>query len=295
MTVKQRTSLGRNLSALLSQSTLLQEKPAQSDNFTHLAIQSLQPSQYQPRRDINEATLAELAASIKQQGVLQPLLVRQIDPDHYEILAGERRWRAAQLAELNEIPVIIKEVDNETAMAIALVENLQREDLSALDQAHAMQRLITEFDLTHQQVADLLGKSRTAVSNHLRLLSLTDAVKHFLENEEIDMGHARALLTLSPDQQIQVATLIIAEDLSVRETEQLIQRLNKNATISSQPLEASPNKEPFGEYTNRLTQQLKTTVRIQQNSSGKGKVIIHFDSSAKLEKIIAEINGGKSM
>ena len=294
MTVKPRISLGRNLSALLGQSALLTEVKAHEDNFTRLTIQCLQPSQYQPRRDIDEASLIELASSIKKQGLLQPLVVRQLEPEHYEILAGERRWRAAQLAGLLDVPVLIKEVDDETAMAIALVENLQREDLSALDQAHAMQRLVTEFDLTHQQVADLLGKSRAAVSNYLRLLSLCPEVKRLLDNQELDMGHARALLALSHQQQAHSACLIVAKKLSVRETEQLIQRLNKNSVeppLNQTSTEQMINKTLFRDEANRLTQQLNTTVRIKRNQSGKGTVIIHFDSPDDLEQIMTRIKG----
>lgn len=293
MTVKQRTSLGRNLSALLSQSSLLADDIKTNEaNFTHLTMQCLRASQYQPRRDFNEAALTELAASIKQQGILQPLVVRKIDPEHYEILAGERRWRAAQLAGLTDIPVMVKNVDDETAMAIALIENLQREDLSALDQAHAMQRLVTECDLTHQQVADLLGKSRAAVSNYLRLLSLSTEVKCLLDNKELDMGHARALLALPHEQQAQIASLIVAKKLSVRETEQLIQRLNNKTADSlvNQPnTQQTIDKKLFRDEANRLTQQLKTTVRIKHNQSGKGTVVIHFDSADSLEKIIERI------
>lgn len=178
MTVK-RSSLGRNLSALLSQSTnvLLSEKP-QAERLM-LAVDCLQPGKYQPRGEMEETPLQELAQSIKKQGLLQPLLVRELSDGRYEIIAGERRWRASQMAGLTEIPVILKQVDDETAMAMALVENLQREDLNAMDQARAMQRLINEFSLTHQQVAELLCKSRTAVSNYIRLLALSNPVKNF--------------------------------------------------------------------------------------------------------------------
>lgn len=293
MTFKQRSSLGRNLSALLSQSTLLADDIKVNEaNFIHLAMQCLQPSQYQPRRDFNEASLAELAASIKQQGILQPLVVRKMDPEHYEILAGERRWRAAQLAGLTDIPVMVKQVNDETAMAIALIENLQREDLSALDQANAMQRLVTECDLTHQQVADLLGKSRAAVSNYLRLLSLSAEVKYLLDNKELDMGHARALLALPHEQQAQIATLIVAKGLSVRETEQLIQRLNNKTTdalTNQSETTQAIDKKLFRDEAKRLTQELQTRVRIKQNQAGKGTVIIHFDSQDDLEKIIGRI------
>jgi ParB family chromosome partitioning protein len=295
MSVK-RTSLGRNLSALLSQSsTLLQEEEPttpEDSSFSRLNIDCLQPSLYQPRRDMAPLALEELAASIKQQGILQPLVVRQINPDSYEILAGERRWRAAQLAGLTEIPVMIKAVDDESAMAIALIENLQREDLNALDQAYAMHRLISEFDLTHQQVADILGKSRAAVSNHLRLLSLSDTVKRLLENEDLDMGHARALLTLAPEQQAEVAAIIVAKALSVRETEQLIQRLSKKTTERLKPsaeISTVPYAELFHQHLQQLAQQLKAKVQIQQKQSGKGSVVIHFDSQASLEKIMEKI------
>ncbi len=292
MTVKQRSSLGRNLSALLSQSTLLADVNINDAHFIHLAIQCLQPSQYQPRRDFNEALLAELAASIKQQGILQPLVVRKLDPEHYEILAGERRWRAAQLAGLTDIPVMVKQVNNETAMAIALIENLQREDLSALDQANAMQRLVTECNLTHQQVADLLGKSRAAVSNYLRLLSLNPDVKFLLSNQELDMGHARALLALPLEKQAQIAHLIVAKKLSVRETEQLIQRLNdkEREEPNHQPNTTQlMDKKIFRAEAKRLTQTLQTTVRIKQNQSGQGTIVIHFDSPELLERIIGQI------
>jgi ParB family chromosome partitioning protein len=292
MTVK-RASLGRNLSALLSQSsTLLQDNPKEEENFSRLNIHCLQPSRYQPRREMDPTALDELSASIKQQGLLQPLVVRQIDAEHYEILAGERRWRAAKLAGLTEIPVMIKVVDDESAMAIALIENLQREDLNALDQAYAMHRLTTEFNLTHQQVADILGKSRTAVSNFLRLLSLCDEVKRLLENNDLDMGHARALLALAPEQQAHIASLIVAKDLSVRETEQLIQRLNRKTTddLTENSNETTSSYiELFQEQANQLAQRFKSKVLIQQKASGKGSLVIHFDSKAGLEAILEKL------
>jgi len=288
-----RPSLGRNLSALLSQSSaaLLDDLPGNpEDSFSRLDIDCLQPSQYQPRRDMDPISLDELSTSIKQQGILQPLVVRKLADDRYEILAGERRWRAARLAGLTEIPAMIKTVDDESAMAIALIENLQREDLNALDQAYAMHRLITEFDLTHQQVADILGKSRTAVSNFLRLLTLCDEVKRLLENEDLDMGHARALLTLSPEQQSHIASLIVAKGLSVRETEQLIQRLNRKMAMDLDAQIAI--KEPLGvarlfeESLTRLAAHYKTNVQIQEKQSGKGRVLIDFNSRSELEQIL---------
>lgn len=286
MTVK-RSSLGRNLSALLSQSgptTLLDEKP-QSEHLK-LAVNCLQPGKYQPRGEMEEAPLNELAESIKKQGLLQPLIVRELSQGLYEIIAGERRWRASQIAGLTEIPVILKQVDDETAMAMALVENLQREDLNAMDQARAMHRLTTEFALTHQQVADLLCKSRTAVSNFLRLLSLSTAVKKLLEHGDIDMGHARALLMLDEEQQSQVAQLIIAKNLSVRETEKLVER------VKAGPIEEKPLEEPaplYKEKLSSLAQHLQTPVKLKPGKAGKGSLVIHYENANTLQKIIEQL------
>ena len=283
MTVK-RSGLGRNLSALLSQSgsTLLQQEKPQSEHLK-LAVDCLQPGKYQPRGEMEEAPLNELAESIKKQGLLQPLIVRELTNGCYEIIAGERRWRASQIAGLTEVPVILKQVDDETAMAMALVENLQREDLNAMDQARAMHRLTTEFALTHQQVADLLCKSRTAVSNFLRLLSLAPSVKKLLEHGDLDMGHARALLMLDEEQQSQVALLIISKNLSVRETEKLVERVKAGKT------EERPQETPVPlhqEKINSLAQQLQTQVKLKPGKSGKGSLIIHYDNEHSLQKII---------
>lgn len=285
MTVK-RSGLGRNLSALLSQSgsTLLNEKP-QTEHLK-LAVNCLQPGKYQPRGEMEEAPLNELAQSIKKQGLLQPLLVRELSSGCYEIIAGERRWRACQIAGLTEVPVILKQVDDETAMAMALVENLQREDLNAMDQARAMHRLTTEFALTHQQVADLLCKSRTAVSNFLRLLSLSAAVKKLLELGDLDMGHARALLMLEEEQQSQVALLIIAKNLSVRETEKLVER------VKSGKNQEQPQEEPSPLYQDKLStlaQQLQTQVKLKHGKAGKGSLVIHYENTISLQKIIEQL------
>lgn len=285
MTVK-RGGLGRNLSALLSQSgtTLVNEKP-QSEQLK-LAVTCLQPGKYQPRGEMEEAPLNELAESIKKQGLLQPILVRELSDGAYEIIAGERRWRASQIAGLTEVPVVLKQVDDETAMAMALVENLQREDLNAMDQARAMHRLTSEFALTHQQVADLLCKSRTAVSNFLRLLSLSGAVKKLLEHGDLDMGHARALLMLEEEQQNQVALVIIAKNLSVRETEKLVERV-KAGKSEPQPLE-TPN--PFyQDKLNVLIKQLKTKIKLKPGKEGKGSLVIHYDNAAALQRIIDQL------
>lgn len=285
MTVK-RSGLGRNLSALLSQSgsTLLNEKP-QTEHLK-LAVNCLQPGKYQPRGEMEEGPLNELAQSIKKQGLLQPLLVRELSSGRYEIIAGERRWRASEMAGLTEVPVIIKQVDDETAMAMALVENLQREDLNAMDQARAMHRLTTEFALTHQQVADLLCKSRTAVSNFLRLLSLSAAVKKLLEHGDLDMGHARALLMLEEEQQSQVALLIIAKNLSVRETEKLVERVKAGKSEEQPREEPSPLSQ---DKLRALAQQLKTQVKLKPGKAGKGSLVIHYENANTLQNIIEHL------
>lgn len=285
MTVK-RSGLGRNLSALLSQSggLLLAEKP---QNATlQLAVDCLQPGKYQPRGEMEEAPLNELAESIKKQGLLQPLLVRELTDGRYEIIAGERRWRASQIAGLTEVPVLIKQVDDETAMAMALVENLQREDLNAMDQARAMHRLTTEFALTHQQVADLLCKSRAAVSNYLRLMSLSTPVKKLLEHGDLDMGHARALLILDDEQQNQVAQLIVAKNLSVRETEKLVERVKTGATTEIPHTAPNPL---FQEQIDNIAQQLRTKIKLKPGKEGKGSLVIHYDNAVNLQKIIERI------
>lgn len=290
MAVK-RGGLGRNLSVLLGQTAstpVAADQPAvlSSPNPLQLPLSALQPGKYQPRTDFDESALTELAHSIKQQGLLQPLIVRATSDKHYEIIAGERRWRACQLAGLQEVPVIIRQVDDETAMAIALIENLQREDLNAMDQARAMHRLTHEFALTHQQVADLLSKSRTAVSNFLRLLTLSEDVKRLLEYGDIDMGHARALLMLDEEQQTQAANVVISRHLSVRETEQLVKRM-KEGKISPEP--AKELHPAVNTQLQHLAQHLNTKVKVKQGKSGKGSLVIHFDSLKRLEIFIQQM------
>ncbi|KTD58229.1 chromosome partitioning protein parB [Legionella sainthelensi] len=292
MTVK-RSSLGRNLSALLSQSSnvLVNEKP-QAERLM-LAVDCLQPGKYQPRGEMEETPLQELAQSIKKQGLLQPLLVRELSDGRYEIIAGERRWRASQMAGLAEIPVILKQVDDETAMAMALVENLQREDLNAMDQARAMQRLINEFSLTHQQVAELLCKSRTAVSNYIRLLALSNPVKKLLEHGDIDMGHARALLILEEEQQNQVAQLIVAKNLSVRETEKLVERIKagKNDHDSHHSNDINPSLLYHDQLKN-LSRHLQAAIKLKPGKAGKGSLVIHYDNQHNLQTIIEQLIKG---
>lgn len=287
--IVKRGGLGRNLSALLSHADTGLLTGIQLPDRLSLKVECLKPGKYQPRGEMDEASLFELSESIKKQGLLQPLVVREIAPDQYEIIAGERRWRACQLAGMTEVPVILRQVDDETAMAMALVENLQREDLNALDQARAMHRLTTEFALTHQQVAELLCKSRTAVSNYLRLLNLNLEVRRLLENGDIDMGHARSLLMLEDQQQTQVAQLVVAKNLSVRETEELVARVKLGAPISPvQP--TKPSIMPvYQEKIHALAHQLQTKVKLKPGKAGNGTLVIHYDNTSALETMIEQL------
>ncbi len=285
--VVKRGGLGRNLSALLSpaNNTLLTDNLVSNLAPRHLTLAThcLQPGKYQPRREMTENALLELSESIKQQGLLQPLVVREIAPGNYEIIAGERRWRACQMAGKTEVPVIVHQVDDETAMAISLVENLQREDLNAMDQALAMQRLVNEFSLTHQQIADLLCKSRTAVSNFLRLLNLHADVRRLLEHGDLDMGHARCLLMLDDAQQPEIARMVVSRELSVRETEALVARVKAGVPFR----ETKPVLAPlFSEQLQTLAHQLQTKVKIKPGTAGRGTLIIHYDDTENLESMI---------
>lgn len=289
MTVK-RSGLGRNLSALLSpQSQALLQDEASPLVLKALPFDLLKPGKYQPRQEIHEESLEELAQSIRKQGLLQPIVVRFLGQQEYEILAGERRWRACQIAGLKEVPVIIKNVDDETAMAIALVENLQREDLNAIEQARAMQRLSEEFSLTHQQIADLVSKSRAAVTNYLRLLHLSPPVMKLLEMGDIEMGHARCLLMLDKAEQYEIAQLIVSKALSVRETEAWIARIKKNKSH----LIDSPSKLDEQRYIpalNQLSIYYNTKVSLKKSKGCKGAVLIHYKDQQSLEKLLSRLS-----
>lgn len=284
MSVK-RGGLGKSLSALLSTQYTDEVTPVDKDvsSLMTLALDVLQPGKFQPRTAIDDIALQELADSIKQQGLLQPIIVRSISDKRYEIIAGERRWRACQLAGLQEIPVLLRQVDDETTMAMALVENLQRENLNPIDQARSIARLTDEFNLTHQQVADLLSKSRASISNFIRLLSLSDGVIRYLEHGDLDMGHARALLSLEQNKQLEVASLIVAKNLSVRETEKLVNRVKEGPqVIAKQPLDSLMPAFPL----EKLEHILQTRVTIKPGKAGKSTLLIHFDSNNVLENTI---------
>lgn len=290
MSAKKR-GLGKGLDALLTSNkapaitTSTDELTSSADNnLKHLPVEQLKPGKYQPRKDMSEDSLDELAHSIKAQGVIQPIVVRQVDAFEYEIIAGERRWRASQRAQLTEVPCIIKDCPDEAAVAIALIENIQREDLNAMEEAIALQRLMEEFELTHQQTADAVGKSRTAVSNLLRLNQLNPDVKTMLEHGDLDMGHARALLALEGETQTEVAQTVVSKELTVRETETLVKD-----TLDPKPQKEKQPKDPdVLSLENKLSEQFGAKVSIDYNEKGKGKLVINYASLNELDGILAK-------
>ncbi|MDP7593515.1 MAG: ParB/RepB/Spo0J family partition protein [Litorilituus sp.] len=300
MSPAKKRGLGRGLDALLTPQVKAPSKDDIADNselkpkdgdLSKIAIDQLSPGKYQPRKDMSDTALEELSLSIQSQGIIQPIVVRLISEDKsgdrkYEIIAGERRWRAAQLAQLTEVPCLIKDVPDESAVAIALIENIQREDLNAMEEAIALERLLREFDLTHQEVALAVGKSRTTVTNLLRLNNLNDEVKTFLENGDIEMGHARALLSLADSLQAGAARTVAAKELTVRETEALIKKIQN-------PSEEKPVKEK-DEVTNNIEQDLADKiglkVAVSHNKKGKGKLVISYANLAELNEFIAKVN-----
>jgi ParB family chromosome partitioning protein len=272
--------LGRGLDALLSGNA--DAADASGDRLQNLETASLQPGKYQPRSHMNQEALTNLAESIKAQGIMQPILVRAIGVDHYEIIAGERRWRAAQLAGLTEVPVIIREVTEDAALAISLIENIQREDLNPLEEAMGIQRLINEFGMTHQTAADALGSSRSAVTNLLRLLNLAGPVQEMMMQGKIDMGHGRALLVLEPAQQIQIANRIVLKGLSVRETEKLIQQL-----INPETRKARKIDRDVLTLQESVSERLGAQVTIKSGKNGRGNIIIHYSNLDQLDDILS--------
>jgi len=282
MALKKR-GLGRGLNALLGDVTPTEKEKTQ--DLQTLPIEFLQRGKYQPRKDMNPEALQELADSIKAQGIIQPIVVRLIADEQYEIVAGERRWRAAQLAALQEIPVVIKDIDDRAAMAVALIENIQREDLNVLEESEALKRLVDEFDMTHQQAADAVGKSRAMISNLLRLLDLPNELKKLLAKGLIEMGHARALLTLEHDRQIEIANIIVKQGLSVRATEKLV----KNETVDNKVEKIQQDTDTL-RLQNQLTEKTGARVIINHQKSGKGKLVFSYTTLEELEGIIARIN-----
>ncbi|MGO3699783.1 MULTISPECIES: ParB/RepB/Spo0J family partition protein [Halomonas] len=261
---------------------------AASERLERLPLGQLTRGKYQPRRDIQPEALEELADSIRAQGVMQPIVVRPIGEDRYEIIAGERRWRAAQLAELDVIPAVIREVSDEVALALALIENIQRENLNAIEEAMALKRLGDEFELTQQQIADAVGKSRTQVANLLRLLALDPEVQTLLERGDLDMGHARALLSLNSVQQRQVAHEVVNNDLTVRSTEALVKKVQASQSVEKTPSQPSKTAD-VSRLETQLGELLGAPVSIDHGNRGKGKVTIRYTSLDELDGILAHI------
>ena len=272
--------LGRGLDALLGEAG-----SGAKDQLTTLPVQAIRPGRYQPRSRMDEAALAELSASIRTQGLMQPVLVRPVGPAVFELIAGERRWRAAQLAGLTEIPVLVREVPDESALAMGLIENIQREDLNPIEEATGLQRLVDEFGMTHEQVADAVGRSRSATTNLLRLLKLAKPVQEMLLGKVLDMGHARALLALDGARQIEAAKRVAARGLSAREAEALVKRLSSGAT----PRKARIRDRDVSRLEDELSDRLGTTVEIRHGAKGRGTLVLHYSSLQHLDQLLERL------
>jgi len=297
-----KTGLKRGLDALLAS-----KKPAKQTSNKESSVNSgtvesqdgvlrdvpiefIKPGKYQPRREMDDTALEELASSIRTQGIIQPIVIRPVGEERFELIAGERRWRAAQKAGLAEIPSLIKDVPDEAAIAMSLIENIQRENLNAIDEALALQRLMQEFELTHQEVADAVGKSRTTVTNLLRLLGLNEETRTLLERGDIEMGHARALLSLAIEQQTSAARQVAEKGLSVRETENLVRKLLNPVVVKDKP---SKSKDVENLETG-LSEYIGSAVSIQYNNKGKGKLTIQYSSLDQLDGILNKMGAPKN-
>jgi ParB family chromosome partitioning protein len=272
--------LGRGLDALLGG-----DEPARSEALATLAVGAIQPGRYQPRTKMDQTALAELAASIRAQGLMQPLLVRPIGSERYELIAGERRWRAAQMAGLDQVPVLVREVPDEAALAMSLIENIQRENLNPIEEAAGLQRLVDEFRMTHEQVADAIGRSRSATTNLLRLLKLAKPVQQFVMEGTLEMGHARALLALDGARQIEAANRVAARGLSVRETEALVARLLRGQAVRRR---RKPDRD-LARLEEEVSGRLGTTVEIRAGRKGSGKIVLHYSGLEHLEQLLKKL------
>jgi len=299
MSAKKR-GLGRGLNALLGNaaevkhltdpaptSTASAKTPATPSGMQNIGVDLIQRGTYQPRVHFEPEALQDLAESIKSQGVIQPIVVRPMGSGQYELIAGERRWRASQLAGMAEIPAVIRELDDQTAAAISLIENIQREDLNPLEESRALQRLIDEFSMTHQQVAEVVGRSRAAVTNLLRLRDLNEDVKKLVDEGKLEMGHARALLALSGAEQTQIARKVAELGKSVRETEQMVR---KQLNPVDQPSKKSTLDPDTKRLKDELSERLGASVDLQHASNGKGKLVISYNSLDELDGILAKIH-----
>lgn len=292
MTAKKR-GLGRGLDALLGAGLgaavpSIESETGKKQDLHKIPVDLIQRGEYQPRRDIDQDALQELASSIKEQGVIQPIVLRPIGNGRYELIAGERRWRASQLAGLQEIPAVVREMTDKMALSIAIIENIQREDLNPLEEAIALDRLLNEFELTHQLVADAVGRSRASVSNLLRLLDLDEELKQYLAGGKLEMGHARALLSLGTISQRQAAREVIGKQLSVRQTEALVRRLQRENTNPAETKSQYGNPD-VAQLERKLSDQLGAKVSLTHNQKGKGMMTIQFNSLDELDGILEHI------
>ena len=301
MSTAKKRGLGRGLEALLgpkgaatATAPAQVEQPQPGDVLRTLPVAQLQPGKYQPRRDMYPGKLEELSASIQAQGVIQPIVVRELAPGQYEIVAGERRWRASQLAGLSEVPVVLRELDDRTVIAMALIENIQREDLNPLEEAQALQRLIDEFSLTHAEAAAAVGRSRASVSNLLRMLDLPPAIRALVEARRLEMGHARALLTLSPELASKLAYEAAENGWSVREVEHRAQQFAAGKVPSGggaarRPGAARAQQPDIATLETELSESLGTKVAIAHGKGGKGKLVIHYTDLDTLDGVLERL------
>ncbi|PID45873.1 MAG: chromosome partitioning protein ParB [Proteobacteria bacterium] len=278
----------RGLNMLLS-SGATEKKSLQDGELKKLPVEKICRGEYQPRTSMDPAGLQELAESIKTQGVIQPVVVRRLDDGRYELIAGERRWRAAQIAGLHELPALVRKISDQTAAAMSLIENIQREDLSPLEEAQAMNRLILEFGLTHQQTAESVGRSRSAITNTLRLLELESGTKALLDSRELNMGHARALLMLKEDVQTEAAQKVARSQMSVRDTEKLVKHILEVQAGKVKPKSAPKKAIEVQKLEQSLSEKLGAGVAIQYNSRGKGKLVIEYNNLDELDGILQHI------
>jgi ParB family chromosome partitioning protein len=278
--MKPKGGLGRGLDALLGS-----DEPPRGDALATLPVSRIRPGRYQPRTKMDQQALAELAASIRSQGLMQPLLVRAVDRDRYELIAGERRWRAAQMAGLEEVPVLVRDVPDDAALAMSLIENIQRENLNPMEEAAGVQRLVDEFRMTHEQAADAVGRSRSATTNLLRLLKLAKPVQEMLMEGALEMGHARALLALDAARQIEAAHRVAAKGLSVREAEALVQTLLRGAAARRKPR----GDRDLARLEEEVSERLGTTVEIRAGRKGTGKVVLHYSSLEHLDQLLKKL------
>jgi ParB family chromosome partitioning protein len=271
--------LGRGLDALLGGD----ETPR--DALVGLRLAHIRPGRYQPRTKMDQQALAELAASIRSQGLMQPLLVRPVDRERYELIAGERRWRAAQMAGLDEVPALVREVPDEAALAMSLIENIQRENLNPMEEAAGVQRLVEEFKMTHEQAADAVGRSRSATTNLLRLLKLAKPVQELVLDGTLEMGHARAILALEPAHQVEAGSRVAAKGLSVRETEALVRKLLRGSAARRK----KRADRDLARLEEEVAERLGTTVEIRPSRKGRGRVIVHYASLDHLEQLLRKL------